>query len=531
MAEAPQRRYRPSIFPLMLVGTSVIVIATISVISWIAIAKYTESYRINTLRSYGLLAAQLAESTINTFASLNFLYLEKMISDTGKSQDIFFVDVVNGDGDIYLSSEASRRGLPLAATNLELADSGDVALVRHPFILPGHDDEWLIQIAVSLAPLHAERRQAIVAFLEAGLAVLLPVLVVIFFLSKYLTASLSRLVSTAQQMSAGRLSTRAQGEKVLEVDELATAFNQMAGVLERHADELEAKVRERSRELNERNAQLQHTLDQLRGAQDQIIVQEKLASLGAMTAGIAHEIKNPLNFVTNFAELSLELTEELRGKLADLDNALDVGREELEEILSSLEGNLARITEHGKRADSIIRTMLLHSRGKPGEGVATDINALLAESVNLAFHTLRAQDASASVDIETDFDSSLGEIEVIPQDLSRVFLNILNNALHATREKQRALGAGFTPRVLAATRQLNGAVEIRIRDNGVGLPEDIRAKIFEPFFTTKPAGSGTGLGLSISYDVIVQEHRGTIAVDSEEGHFTEFRITLPGTTS
>ncbi len=282
--------------------------------------------------------------------------------------------------------------------------------------------------------------------------------------------------------------------------------------------------------------QLHATLEHLKTTQQQLIVQEKLASLGALTAGIAHEIKNPLNFVNNFAALSIELAHELREEI-EARKTKSAGQEDfadLEEILAMLVQNAEKINHHGKRADSIVKSMMEHSRGSSGERVRVHINDLLEEAVNLTYHGLRAQNMDFNIAIEKNYDPNAGEIEVMAQDVSRVFLNILNNACYAAYEKKNALsktqtdGAkSFAPTLAVSTRRQNGKVEIHIRDNGTGIPPSIRAQIFNPFFTTKPAGKGTGLGLSISYDIIVQQHQGMIAVESEEGQFTEFVITLP----
>lgn len=282
-------------------------------------------------------------------------------------------------------------------------------------------------------------------------------------------------------------------------------------------------------QLESTNIALEQTLEQVQQMQQQIVVQEKMASLGALTAGIAHEIKNPLNFIVNFSELSSELTGELFEELAGLGDTIDAQtRGLIEEILADLKSNAEKINGHGKRADSIVRNMLEHSRGKSGEMRPTDINALLEEYLNLAYHGMRARDSSFNIKIERDYDPTLGEINVVPQDLSRVFLNLVNNGCYAVHERQqRGEDDAYAPTLGVSTRRSDGRVQIRIRDNGTGIPAKIREQVFQPFFTTKPTGSGTGLGLSMSYDIITQEHGGRIEVDSEEGVFTEFLIDLP----
>ncbi|MBP0110211.1 GAF domain-containing protein [Bradyrhizobium vignae] len=281
-------------------------------------------------------------------------------------------------------------------------------------------------------------------------------------------------------------------------------------------------------ELRERTMELSRSLEELRNAQDRLIQTEKLASLGQLTAGIAHEIKNPLNFVNNFAALSSELIDELGDGLRSA--ALgEAARQDIDVLIRMLQGNLERIVQHGKRADSIVKNMLLHSREGSGERRSADINAIVEESLNLAYHGARAEKAGFNIKLERNLDPSAGTIELYPQEITRVFLNLISNGFYAASKQKDAAGDGFEPRLRATTTNLGGAVEIRIRDNGTGIPADVREKIFNPFFTTKPAGEGTGLGLSICHDVIVKQHGGSIEVDTEPGDHTEFIITLPRT--
>jgi two-component system NtrC family sensor kinase len=284
-------------------------------------------------------------------------------------------------------------------------------------------------------------------------------------------------------------------------------------------------------EVQARTRELSKSLDDLRTAQDRLVQTQKLASLGQLTAGIAHEIKNPLNFVNNFAAVSAELTDELNEVLspATLD---DTTRAEVGEITQTLKDNLSKVVQHGKRADSIVKNMLLHSREGSGEHRPSDINALLDESLNLAYHGARAEKREFNVTLQRDFDVTAGTIEVFPQEITRVFLNLIANGFYAvTKRKMENGNSPFEPVLNAATRNLGEAVEIRIRDNGTGIPDEIREKMFNPFFTTKPAGEGTGLGLSMSHDIIVKQHGGTIDVETEPGKFTEFRIVLPRASS
>ncbi len=280
-------------------------------------------------------------------------------------------------------------------------------------------------------------------------------------------------------------------------------------------------------EVQARTRELSQSLDELRTAQDRLVQTEKLASLGQLTAGIAHEIKNPLNFVNNFSALSAELTDELNDVLKSVTLAGNV-REEVDELTGLLKDNLQKVVQHGKRADSIVKNMLLHSREGSGEHRPADINALLEESLNLAYHGARAEKPQFNVTLQRDFDAAAGTIEVFPQEITRAFLNLISNGFYAVTMRKLETGdSGFDPIVSATTRNLGHAVEIRIRDNGTGIPAEVKEKMFNPFFTTKPAGEGTGLGLSMSHDIIVKQHGGRIDVETEPGKFTEFTIVLP----
>jgi two-component system, NtrC family, sensor kinase len=280
-------------------------------------------------------------------------------------------------------------------------------------------------------------------------------------------------------------------------------------------------------EVQARTKELSQSLDELRTAQDRLVQTEKLASLGQLTAGIAHEIKNPLNFVNNFSSLSAELIDELNDVLKQATLSEKI-REEVDELTQLLKDNLEKVVQHGKRADSIVKNMLLHSREGSGDHRPADINALLDESLNLAYHGARAEKPQFNVTLQRSFDDTAGEIEVFPQEITRVFLNLISNGFYAvTKRKAENGNPDFEPAVMAATRNLGGSVEIRIRDNGTGIPAEVREKMFNPFFTTKPAGEGTGLGLSMSHDIIVKQHGGRIDVATEPGQFTEFTIVLP----
>ena len=287
--------------------------------------------------------------------------------------------------------------------------------------------------------------------------------------------------------------------------------------------------KQRQAEITKARGEAESALEQLNAAQQQLIVQGKLASLGQLTAGIAHEIKNPLNFVNNFAALSGELLEELVEMLrpAPLDGKTREGIRALTEMLI---GNLEKVAQHGKRADSIVKNMLLLSREGSGEHRLTDINAIMDESLNLAYHGARAEKPNFKITLRRDFDASAGAVDLYSQEMTRALLNLISNGLYAaTRRKLQTGDTSDQPELSAATKNLGDKVEIRIRDNGTGIPNDVKEKIFNPFFTTKPAGEGTGLGLSISHDIIVKQHGGTIDVETQAGQFTEFTIVLPRT--
>ena len=275
-----------------------------------------------------------------------------------------------------------------------------------------------------------------------------------------------------------------------------------------------------------RTRELAKSLEELRTAQDRLIQTEKLASLGQLTAGIAHEIKNPLNFVNNFAALSVELVGELDDVLkpAALDNKT---REDTGELTHMLKSNLEKVVQHGKRADSIVKNMLLHSREGSGERRPVDLNAAVEDSLNLAYHGARAENQEFKIKLERSFDPAAGEADLFPQEITRVLLNLISNGFYAAMKRKAELRDGYEPALAAATRDLGDRVEIRIRDNGGGIPPEVRDKMFNPFFTTKPPGEGTGLGLSLSYDIIVKQHAGSIEVDTRPGEFTEFRVVLP----
>lgn len=286
--------------------------------------------------------------------------------------------------------------------------------------------------------------------------------------------------------------------------------------------ELEVLVQERTNEISKQKDELQEVVKELRATQAQLVQSEKMASLGELTAGIAHEIQNPLNFVNNFSDVSAELLEEMKQELSsgDVEEALV--------IAGDIKQNLEKINHHGKRADAIVKGMLEHSRTGSGTKEPTNINALADEYMRLSYHGLRSKDKFFNAELITAFDTNLPEVNIVQQDIGRVLLNLFNNAFYAVREKQKTAGEGYKPAVLASTfTPPSGGWGVSVKDNGNGIPDAIKEKIMQPFFTTKPTGDGTGLGLSLSYDIIVKGHGGSIKVNSTEGEGAEFIITLP----
>jgi two-component system, NtrC family, sensor kinase len=285
--------------------------------------------------------------------------------------------------------------------------------------------------------------------------------------------------------------------------------------------ELEALVQERTVELLKQKEELQEIVKELKSTQNQLIQSEKMASLGELTAGIAHEIQNPLNFVNNFSEVSMELVDEMEEELNKGDTAEAIA------IATDIKQNLEKIRHHGQRADGIVKGMLQHSRASSGQKEPTDINVLADEYLRLAYHGLRAKDKSFNADLVTHFDSTLQKANMVPQDVGRVLLNLFTNAFYAVQQKQKTLGQEFKPTVEVTTSTDKKFITVKVKDNGTGIPEHIKDKIMQPFFTTKPTGEGTGLGLSMSYDIVVKAHSGRIDINTKEGEYTEFVVKIP----
>jgi two-component system NtrC family sensor kinase len=413
---------------------------------------------------------------------------------------------------------AALPGSSAASTDYEITTGldGGLVLAAHATI-PRVD--WIVFVQLSLREAMDPLVESLLQTMSLlGLGVLMAT-VAGTFLARRMLVPIRQLEDGAERFGAGDLSERIVIRTGDEIETLAHRFNLMASRVQESYETLEAKVEERTRDLNT-------SLDDLQKAQNRLVQSEKLASLGQLTAGIAHEIKNPLNFVNNFASLSKELVDELREVLEP--TTLDPEtRQEVDEIAGLLKGNLDKVVQHGKRADSIVRNMLLHSRTGTGEHRPVELNALVEESLNLAYHGARAAKPSFNVTLVRDFDPAAGSADVYPQEITRVLLNLMGNGFYATEKRADSAAPGYAPTLTVATRDRGDSVEIRVRDNGTGIPDSVKAKMFDPFFTTKPAGEGTGLGLSLSHDILVKQHGGTVDVATEPGQFTEFTILLP----
>jgi signal transduction histidine kinase len=383
-------------------------------------------------------------------------------------------------------------------------------------------DQLLSAIVAELTAEATAARQQVVAEAAAAsrlsqivvAAAVLTGVLLTFLVLRSIVVPLRRLVAAMDALNAGNVDVPIPPAGADEIGAVART-------LARFRDTLVEQIR-RERELRAAH-------DDLKAAQASLIHAEKMASLGQLTAGIAHEIKNPLNFVNNFASISVELLDELKQTARPAIAALGADkRAEVEEVVDMLTGNLEKIAMHGKRADGIVKSMLAHSHGGSGERQSADINSLVEEALNLAYHGARAQDRDFNVTLDRELDRSIAPIDLVPQDISRVLLNLFGNSFYAADKRRReSADMAYRPMVKVVTRDLGGAVEIRVRDNGIGIEPEFRDKLFQPFFTTKPTGEGTGLGLSISWDIVTQQHGGTIGVDSKVGEFTEFTIRLP----
>ena len=361
-----------------------------------------------------------------------------------------------------------------------------------------------------------------------GVGALLLALGFTAFTVRSITVPLKQLERSMASITRGDLDPPMPRTGAHEIEAMVTTLGMLRdSLIER--DRLERERERAQAEIRVARDAAEGALHELKAAQANLIQAEKMASLGQLTAGIAHEIKNPLNFVNNFAGLSIGLLDELKTVVASAFASLNQHeRGQLDEISELLTGNLGRIVEHGKRADNIVKSMLAHSRGGGGDRQQVDLNALVEELLNLAYHGARAQDHDFAITLDRQYATDIQPVELVPQDVTRVLLNLFSNGFYAASDRQRSTNdATFRPVLAVTTRDLGKAVEVRVRDNGVGIADSTKDKLFQPFFTTKPTGVGTGLGLSISYEIVTKQHGGTIEVASEVGKFTEFVVTLP----
>ena len=382
----------------------------------------------------------------------------------------------------------------------------------------------------ALARRDASMRQARVAVnlaIVGGIGALALAFVFTWLTVRSITHPLKQLQGSMTAITHGELDAPLPPDDGAEVGAMTRTLGMLRdSLIER--DRLERERQRAEAEVRTARDAAEAALHELRTAQASLIQAEKMASLGQLTAGIAHEIKNPLNFVNNFAALSVELVDELKEAAAAGLAALAADtRADVDELIETLIGNLRRIVEHGKRADNIVRSMLAHSREAGGAREAVDLNALVEEALNLAYHGARAQDPNFNVTLERDYANDIAPVELVPQEMTRVFLNLFSNGFYAANKRRQEDEAPFEPVLSVSTRGLGDAVEVRVQDNGLGIPPEIREKLFQPFFTTKPTGEGTGLGLSISYDIVTHGHGGAISLASNVGAFTQFTVRLP----
>jgi signal transduction histidine kinase len=436
-------------------------------------------------------------------------------------------------GEVYTMTDLARQAGVAYSSDDSAAGNALLAQAKsHVIAIDDHLDKIVDRVEQqALARRDASSRQAESAVklaVVAGIGALLFALGFTALTVRSITVPLKQLDRSVASITRGELNVAMPPSGVPEI----AAMTGTLGMLRDSLIERDRLERERQRaEKDTRAARdtAEAALHDLKAAQANLIQAEKMASLGQLTAGIAHEIKNPLNFVNNFASLSVGLMDELNQAAAPALASLDERRRsEVDEASGMLVDNLRRIVEHGKRADNIVKSMLAHSRSGGGDRESVDLNALVDESLNLAYHGARAQDQNFNITIERSYGENIAPVALVPQDMTRVFLNLFGNAFYAANKRRREANDGeFRPTLTVTTRDLGKAVEVRVRDNGSGIPIEIRDKLFQPFFTTKPSGEGTGLGLSISYEIVTKQHGGTIEVSSRVGDFTEFVVCLP----
>lgn len=470
---------------------------------WVDLATFKETLKSNAFRNEEKL--EKTREFLTTYDGVSNAYLTEL------NKLVESIDLDSLDSPEKL--EEAQRTL-LTFTNSDLAIEFDGISDNLSGMIKETNEETDVARAGVRAAQRLRNRIIVMSMLLAtGVTACLAILI-----ARSINKPLDALAKTADQISENdQFDLRADVIGNDEVSTVAKAFN----LLLKRAEDLMLEQKLRGEELEKTNKKLVST-------RSQMIAQEKLASLGSLTAGIAHEIKNPLNFVNNFAELSVELTQELAEEFESQKEQLDPAFvEEISEMIGMLKENVSKIDSHGKRADKIVANMLQHSRNGESEWTAVNINELVAEAINLAYHGMRAKQSDFNLDFDNDYEDSIGMTTVSAQDLSRVFLNIASNACYAIYQRQLTEGEDFKPLLKVRTRKQEDNIVIHIRDNGHGMSPEVKAKVFDQFFTTKPTGEGTGLGLSLSYNIVVEQHKGTMDVESVEGLYTDFIITIP----
>jgi two-component system, NtrC family, sensor kinase len=416
------------------------------------------------------------------------------------------------------------------AINKDLASNDTLIVKRAPFKTEIMEGE--IMLVVRTASIKLRQKKIWITAMLVSSAIFFVGMLIGLWLSRNISHPVQALRKAARKVGEGDLNAEVKSESKDEIGELAIAFNSMVKDIKKLSELTLAQEKEKQallasqnedleKQVEQRTLELRQSLEELRSAQAQLIHSEKMASLGELTAGIAHEIQNPLNFVNNFSDVNKELADEV-------EQEIDKGNyTEVKAIAKDIKVNSEKINHHGKRADAIVKGMLQHSRSSSGVKEPTDINALVDEYLRLSYHGLRAKDKSFNATMKTDFDESIGNINIIPQDIGRVVLNLINNAFYAVDEKKKQIGDGYEPTVSVSTKKEKDKVEIKVKDNGNGIPQKVLDKIFQPFFTTKPTGQGTGLGLSLAYDIVTKGHGGELKVETKEGEGSEFIIQLP----
>ena len=459
----------------------------------------------NFQRAYARLSARVSDSALGENL--------KRLAQLGES----------GEGIITLRREVLRRLEQEQEALARGREASVLLLAAVNGLVTDVNDE---AVSVSNASQSAVRTGRLLLTLVNILSISAALLIGWLFVGRYLIHRLVGLATAMRSMAGGDLEVPVEVRGHDEVADMADALE----VFRRHALEVQRLnlVEKLAHELDAKNRTLEEALENLQKMQEQMVAEQKLASLGQLAAGVAHEIKNPLNFVTNFSDVSVELIDEIGEVMTEIKDREEGDlASEIEPILSDLRLNLQKVKEHGERADGIVRSMLEHSRSAPGDWRETDLNALLKQYVDLAYHSMRAHGQGFNATLSQDLDPEIGMVEVVPQEISRAFLNLITNAYQALDEKRRTSNdPDYEPELRVTTRRLEEQAEICIRDNGPGIPDELRERIFEPFVTTKNPGEGTGLGLSLTVDILTR-HGGSIHLDTEEGAFTEMRIVLP----